>query len=551
MMTPAESERHFDELMRRKLAEGELESPPAHVWPAVSQTLPPAPRSPRWPVAAATLVGIILGLLIGWWSMPELLEKGHFQRLRATGSEKNATGSEKNVAGNEKNVAGNEKNVAGDEKNVAASEKNVVVIQKKPLGSGKSLVGNETKVVPPKSTVVASAAPVVVIGASHSIPVTLPHLHALPTIWEVALAQDSAIRAEAAVAVAPVTADSTNRVATLIATQRTTLQHLQRQLDSLKAALPGAPPALALADSVVPEPKPPVAPASPLPGRWAVALLAETTSPWGTLPTLAPTTTADTRETLRTAASRSLQLEHRFRDDRWLVRGGFGETRLNSQFAATTDRTLRTTVTRDSLATFLDASVRYDTTLIIHLDSTLVLNPRINGAGQIIGYDSLWRDRNDTLYQVVITHDTLRRNETRKTTRIETRHERREQQLRPTYRFWTIPVAVQYDVLRWRRWRAGLNLSAQVVIFRGGEAAVAVGDGYELRRIGVREGPFRPVSLSVSTSLELRYALTDRLSVFGGGGVRGWAIDPMRNSATPRTVLGSGQVGVSWGVGKN
>lgn len=329
------------------------------------------------------------------------------------------------------------------------------------------------------------------------------------------------------------------------------LAALNAALDSAKLALDPVPPLLASADTAAAAKTDSVA-APWHARRWAVALLAETTAPWGALP-VAPAT-PETRETLGRAATRSLQLEHRFGPaahpgSRWLVRGGVGETRLQGQLTAITDRgTVQTSVRRDSLVTFLDGVTRRDSSYIIRQDSVPQLNPRINGSGQIIDYDTLWIDRYDTLYQVVVTHDTVRRTEIISTTRLETSRIRREQQLRPTYRFWTIPVAVQFDILRYRRWRAGLGLGAQLLIFRGGEAPVAVADGVALRRIGPRDGPFRPLSVGLTTTLDVRYALSPRLSVLGGAGLRGWLQNPVRGAARG-PVLPMAQVGVSWGLG--
>ncbi len=559
--------------MRRKLAEdGALEAPPAHVWPAVSQTLPAAAPRAGGLGLPKFLGGMLVGILM-WWGggmiLPELVSEGEKQVLKTEiGRENHQTGGENFTTGGTNlpsvvttpPIGGTDSptGVTALPTGSTDSPTGVTVlpsgVTNLPTSSTDSPTGGTnfpigvtnlpTSGTPFPTGLTVSAAPDT-LRSAQTTRETAPHL------WVRALTLDTTIRR--ARQQLPL---DTARLRPLVAEQARTVAALVASLDSAKLALnplPVAPPVAAISSDSVPAKADSVAAVPvPVPSLWAVALLAETTTPWGMLPTAsAPAPTAETRETLRSATTHGLHLEHRLRrNDRWLLRAGFGDTRLQSQLHTATDHTDRTTVERDSIATSFEFSVRRDSSFIVHLDSTLVLNPRINGAGQIIGYDSLWRDRNDTLYQIVITRDTIRRTEILKTTRIETRHERREQQLRPTYQFWTIPVAAQYDLLRWRRWRAGLSVGAQIMVFRGGQAATLIGDSYQLRRIGVREGPFRPVSLSVSTSLELRYALTDRLSVFGGGGVRGWAIDPLRTGTTPRTLLGNGQVGVSWGVGR-
>ena len=374
-------------------------------------------------------------------------------------------------------------------------------------------------------------------------PDTVPATPAALTLWQVALAQDAGIRHEGAVA--PVRADSASRVPALIGAQRATLRVLQHQLDSLKAALPAEPAALALTDAVPPALVPDSATRPVLPPlhRWAVAALAEATTPWGVLP--GP---ADAREMLGAAAAQSIQVEHRLANDRWLVRGGLGGVRLTSYFRAATEKTGQTLVSDTVTTVQTEVFTRTDTTLILHPYSQLFLNPRVNAGNQIIGYDSIWVPRVDTLYQVVVAHDTVRRSIQIVQTRLDTWREWREQQMRPSYRFWTIPVAVQYDVLRARRWRAGVSGGAQVLIFRGGEAPVRVGEGYELRRVGPREGPFRPVSVALTGGLDVRYRLSGRLSLLAGAGVRGWVQSPVRGEARPK-VQPTGQVGLSWGLG--
>lgn len=369
-----------------------------------------------------------------------------------------------------------------------------------------------------------------------------------PTLWHIAFAQDSAIRQAGAEAVAAMRPASASRLPELVATQRRTLALVQHQLDSLKAALPAEPPALLSPDSAAPVAaldSARRAPALPPLRRWSAALLAEATSPWGAL----PTTAGDTREAIGGARQVSAHVEHRLPNDRWLVRGGFGRLQLSGTFRGIEEKTGQRLTADTSIISTTDVVTNVDTIRIIHLDSVLRLNPRINGIGQIIGYDSLWAPNNDTIYQQITSYDSVQRTTAVVTGRLDTWRERREQQLRPTYRLWTIPVAAQFDVVRRGRWRAGLSAGAQVLIFRGGDQPTRLPDGtYALRRVGPRGGPFRPVSVALSAGLAVRYRLTDRLSLLADGGLRGWVQNPVRGDAR-RLVQPTGQVGVSWGVG--
>ena len=242
-------------------------------------------------------------------------------------------------------------------------------------------------------------------------------------------------------------------------------------------------------------------------------------------------------------------MEHRLRNDRWLLRGGFGQVRLTGRFGAVDETTGQHRVSDTTSVTQTDFLTTVDTISIVQLDSVPQLNPIINGSGQVIDYDTLWVARNYTVYHQVISHDTVRRTTKVITTRLDTWRERREQQLRPTYRFWTVPLAAQVDVLRAGRWRAGVSLGAQVLIFRGGDQPVRLPDGtYVLRRVGPSAGPFRPVSFALATALDVRYRLSERLSVLAGAGLRGWALNPVRADAR-RLVQPTAQVGVSWGLG--
>ena len=544
-----EEERFFDQL-RHKL-EGDEVQPSAAVWPVISQTLP-QPRTGwrQWRVAAAGLLGVVLGILIGWWAGVGTTPAGPYRRPHAPDMTV-ATTSGRSAAPAARS-AGPARTAARSASQPAtaggARPRVAPAVQAGParvrtrrttarFGTKPSGVRQAAAPAPlPSPTQPGSTPAVPAPGATVTIPL-VPQV----SIWSTALAQDSAIRQETARSAAAGGMVPDSPLPALVAAQRETLATLQAQLDSLKSALPMEPPLLAPAPGSARDSVPALT--KPL-NPWGISLLAEITGPWGTLPGYNPETTT---EDLSAPVMQGVHVERRI-NDRWLVRLGLADTRLHGQFRYTNDRAGQRITTDSSIVTRIDTFMSTRTSIIVHRDSVLRLDPRINASGQVIGYDSLWLPRYDTTFQIVISHDTVKRTEKKVLTRVDTWRETHRQQLRPAYRFWTIPVAAQLDVLRWRRWNAGLGIGAQVVVFRGGEQPVMQGDTYELRRIGPRDGPFRPVSLSLSTALEIRYRLTDRLSLLGGGSVRGWAIHPLRNDSRVQLTQGA-HLGMSWGFG--
>jgi hypothetical protein len=104
--------------------------------------------------------------------------------------------------------------------------------------------------------------------------------------------------------------------------------------------------------------------------------------------------------------------------------------------------------------------------------------------------------------------------------------------------------------VRTNRWTIGLNVGGQVSIFRGGSRPVWTGEDYVMRAISAREGPYRPVSLSVSTGLEASYRLSPRLSALVAPTARWWAIQPGRTKAfTTQALLPALQLGLTYAVG--
>lgn len=558
-MTPAESENRFDDLLRRKLDGDEL-LPSAGLWPAVSATLPPPRPRAGWPVGATAVLGVLIGLLVGWWAGPRGAEKATPSTAIALRPTAPTTGSDVTPTGKRTTPIGRDE--VATERSTTPPGKDATATGRSKAATGRSATPTGRSKATPRNAPTTTGRSATTTGSTAMTPTTArlplaatiaslvpgPEPTVAPSLWQVALTQDAAIRHEGTVT--PVQHDSASRVEPLVAGQRAILRVLQRQLDSLKAALPAEPMTLASADSVAPKDVPAAAPAAsgpldlPPPARWAVALLLQTSTPWGVLP--GP---PDTRETIGGARQQSLHVEHVLPNDRWRIRGGFGRVGLTSQFRAVQEATGQTQVSDTTAVSQLTVVTNVDTTRIIHVDSAVHLNPRINGAGQIIGYDSLWVTRYDTLYQQITSHDTLMSTTRTVSTRLDTWRETREQALRPIYRFWTLPVAVSFDVLRAGRWAAGVRAGAQVLLYRGGDLPTVRSDGtWTLRAVGSREGLFRPVSFALSTGLDVRYRLTNRLSVLAGAGTRGWVQSPVRGQTRPR-MQPTAEAGLSWGLG--
>jgi hypothetical protein len=344
--------------------------------------------------------------------------------------------------------------------------------------------------------------------------------------------------------------------------QQPVLLALQQHLDSLRAttrtALPPVVAAPSRADSLPPlaattapdtlQPRPLASPR-----RWSALLLTEATTRWGELPGYHAATTHEVLVSARTQAG---AVEYHVPDaagtpGRWRLRAGFGETRLRDQFRFAADTVHHHEDHDTTWALTSTIRVYHDTTFTLRPDSIGRPEPILNSQGQVIGYHTVYDHFLDTTYYVTTRHDTTWKMQESVKASYSTQTERRRQDLRPNYRFWTIPLAVQFDVWQHRRWSAGVSLGAQVLIFAGGSQPVhdAATKTYFLRRIGMHDGPFRPVSLALNTGLDIRYRLTDRLSALVGGQVRGWAVGPLRTGALPRWTS-AGQLGLAWELGK-
>ena len=345
------------------------------------------------------------------------------------------------------------------------------------------------------------------------------------------------------------------RLRALVAEQTRALAGLQTRLDSVKQFLDALPPApqetavagVADADSVASSLAATEWPTLPPPrSKWSALLLAETTPSWAVLPTRA----AQPRQE-ETVAAHGQQVQGQWQaTPRWAVRAGFGQAALTTQARTVAERTGTAVIIDSTLTTDVRNYQTLSVVEIIRRDTIFIYEPILNASLQIIGYDTSFVISADTIRTIVTTtvHDTVHR--TVVTERTETLREREQQQFRPTYQFWTLPVGVRYSLLTTPRWTLGAVLGGQLSVFRGGTRPVWTGDAYELRAVGRRDGPYRPVSLSLSAGLEAQYRLSPRLSAVLAPTVRWWAVGPLRSGGAgggARRLLPAAQLGLSYG----
>ncbi len=342
----------------------------------------------------------------------------------------------------------------------------------------------------------------------------------VPAAWTRIFAVDTAIRR--ALRLPATEPTRAGRLRALLTEQTRGLAVLQAGLDSIKQSLPETPPTLAIAPPDSGASAAPVAYALPPPrGPWAVVGLLETTPHWSILPT-APTGVVD-QERTQASLTQSIQVQRQLGPG-WRVRAGVGQAAVQTQARYTSELTRQTIVS--------NTTSKNDTTF--HTGTRIV---------RIINTNT-----NDTTYQDVTTLDTLVTKTDIVRTDVVTQRDKLQQLLRPSYRFWTLPLSTQRVLLTRTRWNLAASAGAQLTLFRDAQRPVWTGEQYALRRVRVGETPYRPLSLSVSLGLEAQYRLTPRLSALVAPTLRWWAVPPGRGGATGRTLLPAAQVGLTWGL---
>ncbi|GAB3824181.1 hypothetical protein GCM10028821_02870 [Hymenobacter jeollabukensis] len=316
----------------------------------------------------------------------------------------------------------------------------------------------------------------------------------------------------------PATAGSRTELIRTLRAQRTELLRLQRRTDSTLLALGAvslaAPPVVAAApDTAQLRPRLPL----PLTRRWSLLLstapeqntLSLRSRPGDTLNSL-----RRTHETGRGGFNASLVAEYQLKP-RLSIGAGVGYSTYGANLRITNKET-DVRVTYDTTTTHTTtAYTSTHQTYSIRIIQIPQLSPVFNGNGQVIRYDTVYVPRQDTVRTTTLQHDTVRTTTNTITPLISKHDVFSTKVLKPTYRFFTVPVLLRYRLtLGPGRWWADVATGAQLQFFLGGTQAVtADGQNFYSEKITVHNGPFRALNLALSGSLALNYALTERLSL--------------------------------------
>ena len=343
----------------------------------------------------------------------------------------------------------------------------------------------------------------------------------------------------------------------LLLTERAVLANLNRRTDSLLLTLDGT----AITRRLTTAGADSVASPAPLRRRWSVALTgAPELSFLGLQAPAADTLSAvrRTHEQGRGGFNAALLAEYRL-GSRWSVAAGAGLSSTGAELRLTDRRTL--------IATRLDSTIIrsvQDTQITTRAYSVRIVldpqvSPRVNFNNQIIGYDTVYVPRNDTVWTYLTTKSTFESTHTTYTPIISTREEVRAQVLRPTYRFLTVPLLVRYRLGRatdWTssptapRWWADVAVGTQLQFFLGGTQLLSADGGrtYRTARVRGADSPFRPLSVAVLGQVAMNYALTPRLSASLAPTVR-WQAQSIYRPGTglgQRPTTTGVQLGLRW-----
>ncbi|GAB3331879.1 hypothetical protein GCM10027511_40880 [Hymenobacter humi] len=318
---------------------------------------------------------------------------------------------------------------------------------------------------------------------------------------------------------APSTPPAGNHAALLLnlRAERAELLRLQRRTDSTLLALgdlPGAP--LPTVATVAPEAAD-TARVRPLRHRWSLLLAA--TPEQNTLTLQGPegdslTALRRNHETGRAGLNTTLMAEYRL-TPRLSVGGGVGYSTFGADLRLTNKKT--------------DISVAYDTTTTrttrfytstnrtysIRIVQVPQLSPIFNSNGQVIGYNTVYVPRQDTVFTTTVQRDSVHSVSNTVTPRISKKETVSTTLLQPNYRFFTVPLMLRYRLTMGPgRWWADVAAGAQFQFFLGGTQVITEdGENFRTEAIRPSSGPFRPLNLALAGSLALNYALTNRLSV--------------------------------------
>jgi hypothetical protein len=518
---------------------GTVLPPPAHLWAGVEAGMrPPTVRKPAVrPQVQAGLLGLLAGMLLMLGVYPKLAKapetRGNHREAVAT-TRKVIEGDRKVIEGDRKVIEGDRKvieegrKVIEEGRKMIEGDRKVIEEGRKVIEEGRKVIEGGRKVIEGGRKVIGSGAQLAASPRKVISPDTLTCVPVLPSPMVVTGLQAVAVPAVALPFVqteqtllalgTDTTRTTRERRRDALLMQRAALVRLQFRTDSLLLAL-GEPTATATAVAASDS-----TPVAPLKNRWSVALsFAPERNFFGLNAPAADTLAAlrRTHEQGRAGWNAAVMAEYRL-DQRWSVGAGVGLTSYGAELRLT-DRQTAVTVTYDTQTSQNTQNTHIEnTTYSIREDSTVVLSPIFNTNLQIIGYDTLYIPRPDTVWTHVITDGTVVTNTITTRPTVTQRHEVSTRVLRPNYRFVTIPLLVRYRFgteggvfgkTAASRWWTDVALGAQVQLFLGGTQLSSVdGRTWHTERVRPGEGPFRPLTVALTGALALNYALTPRLS---------------------------------------
>ncbi|MDB5235589.1 MAG: hypothetical protein JWR44_2582 [Hymenobacter sp.] len=308
--------------------------------------------------------------------------------------------------------------------------------------------------------------------------------------------------------------------------ERAELLRLQRHTDSLLLVMGDLPGAPLVATSATPPTD--TARPRPMARRWSLLLSAAPEQ--NTLTLQGPegdslTALRRNHETGRTGFSAALLAEYRV-SPRLSVGAGVGFNTFGADLRLTTKNT--------------EVSVRYETattrttsfytttnqTYSIRIIQVPQQSPIFNSSGQVIGYNTVYVPRPDTVFTTTVQRDSIHSIRETVTPFISKRETVSTKLLQPNYRFVTLPLQMRYRLTMGPgRWWADAAAGAQLQFFLGGTQVVTNdGENFRTETVTAGSGPFRALNVALSGSMALNYALSNRLSVSVAPSIRWQAL---------------------------
>jgi hypothetical protein len=321
----------------------------------------------------------------------------------------------------------------------------------------------------------------------------------------------------ATLAAGPLEADSRLTLVSTLRTERTELLRLQRRTDSLLLALGDLPGNTAVAKIDTASQQPETQNPTPKARKWSLLLTA--TPEQNTLTLQGPendplTALRRNHETGRAGFSAAALAEYQL-SPRVSVGGGLGYSTFGADLRVTNKQTDVSVTYNTTTTTAVNVYASTNQTYSVRIIQVPQQSPVFNSSGQVIGYQTVYVPRQDTVYSTIVQHDTVRTTSHVTTPVINKKETLTTKLLQPNYRFATLPVLLRYRLsLGPGRWWADVAAGAQLQFFLGGTQVVTDdGETFRTQTVTAGNAPFRPLNLALSGSLALNYALTNRLSV--------------------------------------